>query len=246
MESKRIPMTIKEFEIMEHPFGYKAEYWDGKAVFTPREQNVTTKLNIVRRSIKTSYNLMPINPSFKPQMIEAFFESFQDSVEFCDWPQDKIRAHAEKIINDYFAGVRGKPHPVSVTALEPDKGDLAGLALFLCDRREQINLDLLFVMPSYQRKKAATEMVSSAVNRLYEDGIRELYSAYHICNEGSSKWHRSFGFEDVYDQLYIRLKYSWCRHEIWRHEKLGLNNKAEELIKERDYWYSQLEDVWKY
>lgn len=128
MKTRYIPMSIREFELMQYPFGWKAEYADGNAIFTPRELYVSTQVKIQRRSVSTSYHLIPANPSFKPQIISAFFDCFQD----------------------------------------------------------------------------------------------------------------------IYDQFYIRLKYAWFRHEIWRHEQLGLPDRIEELTRRRDDWHSQLQDDWKF
>ena len=243
-------MSMAEFHTMQHPFGWKAEYWGGKAVFTPREQHVETKLNLTqRRSIDPdnhpNHNLRAADPTFKPQMIAAFYDAFQDSVEFCNWPEEEIKKYAAKNIHNYFDGVRGEPLPVSVMALESDRDRIAGLALFT-NQAGKTKLDLLFVIPAYQRKRIATQMVDWAVNQLYQDNIEQVYSAYHICNENSRQWHHSFGFQDIYDQFYIRRKYAWYCHEIWRHEKLGLTAGVEQLIAARDSWYSQLEDEWKY
>lgn len=174
-------------------------------------------------------------------MIAAFFEAFKDSVEFCDWSEDEIRVHAEKNISQYFDGVRGKPHPASVMALAPNGQTLVGLALLVHGPDGHIHLDLLLVIPLHQRKGLATDMVAVAVNPLFVAGVRELYSSYHICNQDSQKWHHSFGFETIYDPFYIRLKLAWCRHEIGRHEKLGLQDKVNELTKEKDFWHRQLE-----
>ena len=245
MKRKDIPMSFEEFEKMEHPFGWKAEYWDGKAVLSPRDIHVKTKLSLTQRSLSNHFNLKPTHPSLKPQMIEAFYEAFEDSVEFCDWPQEKIREHAENNLKNYFDGFRGEPQAVSVMAVEPNQDEIAGLVLFT-NKKGSINLDLLFVKPLYQRQGMATEMVSFAVNQLFDQGIREVYSAYHVCNENSQKWHHSFGFEDIYDQFYIRMKFFWVQHEIWRVKELGWNDRIKQLIQEKDYWYSQLEDEWKF
>jgi GNAT superfamily N-acetyltransferase len=242
MQSKHIPMSIEEYELLEEPFGYMVEYIDGEAIFTPREHFITAKLTIAERTINTSDYLLALDSSFKPQMIEGFFEAFKESVEFCDWSAAEIRAHAEKNIHQYFERIRGKPHPASVMALAPESGMLMGLALLVYDRHEQIKLDLLFVPPQYQRKKLATSLVSWAVNQLYEDGIEELYSNYHICNDDSRKWHHAFGFEDIYDQFYIRLKYAWCKQEIRRYQQLGREDQVKVLTTERDYWHAQIKD----
>lgn len=255
MKSKEIEMTIEEFHLIEHPFGWKTEYWDGKAHLTPREHIVTTRLDISERTNTNSsertntsnFNLIPMMQSYKAQMIEAFFETFKDSVEFCNWEEEQIYKHAEKNINNYFEGKRGEPISNSVMVLDNSNNPkVLGLALFLFDKKGNVRLDLLFVRPEYQGKKMATEMVSNVVNYLHGQAVKELFSDYHICNEASRSWHHRFGFKDVFDQLYIRLKYSWLKHEIWRHQKLGLTNKIESLEEQMNWWYSQLEEDWRY
>ncbi len=239
-------MSVEEFEIMSYPFGWKAEYWDNNAHLSPREYIVKTRVVLEHHPLVPSFNPMPADPSFKEQMIEAFFETFKDSVEFCDWPESQIRLHAEKNINGYFQGVRGKPLPVSVMIMRPNTNQVAGLALFLENREAHAELDLLYVVPSYQGKGMATEMVRSGANILYGDGVRDLYSGYHICNERSRDWQHSFGLAEIPDQFYCRLKYAWCRHEIWRRERLGISKGVKELEREKDRWSEQLTDDWRY
>ncbi len=246
MKSKHVPMSVEEFKMMPYPFGWKAEYWDNQAHLTPREYIVETKLDLEPRASTKSFNLMFADPSFKDQMVETFFETFQDSVEFCEWPADHFRSHAKKNINNYFDGERGQPLPVSVVVMCPSGNQITGLALFLENREGHAELDLLYVTPQYQGTGMATEMVTSAANKLYENGVRELRSAYHICNERSRAWQHKFGFEEIPDQFYSRLKYSWYRDEIWRREKLGMSEGIEELIREKGKWYAQLTDDWKY
>jgi RimJ/RimL family protein N-acetyltransferase len=245
MESKEISMSIEEFELMKRPFGWKVEYWDGKARLSPREYHVWTKLELEHRKIDESCQIVPIDLSFKEQAIATFFEAFQDSVEFCNWTTESIRTHAQKNINNYFQGVRGKPLPVSQIALEPNSDRLIGLALFVEKKEANVELDLLFVKPPYQRTGIATQMVTSGINTLLEDGVQELRSAYHICNEDSHNWHQKYGFKDIPEQFYCRLKYSWYRQEIWRQEKLGEMNNLEELQTERDRWYDLLQEDWQ-
>jgi GNAT superfamily N-acetyltransferase len=276
MKSKHIPISVEEFELMEHPFGWKAEYFDGKAHLTPREYLVRTQMTLVTQSVFSSERVVPVDPSLQEQMIETFLEAFQDSVEFCNWSLDDIRTHARKNITNYFQGVRGKPHPVSRMVIEPNSDPLSavgvslplgtadaprwrslsprrtegllpgqtlryrqriiGLALFVENKQEQIELDLLLVKPSHQRTGIATQMVVSAINTLYAHGVRDLRSGYHICNDLSRAWHHSLGFEDIPEYFYCKLKSAWYRHEIWRWEKLGVTEQLEELRKEKDRW----------
>lgn len=86
----------------------------------------------------------------------------------------------------------------------------------------------------------------SAANSLHAAGIATLTSTHHLCNEDSRRWHQAFGFVDVYDQMYIRLKYAWYRNEIWRREKLGLTEGLDALAEERDCWYAQLDEMWRH
>ena len=72
-------MSFEEFDKIEHPFGWKVEYWDGQAVLTPRDIHVKTKLSLTKRSLSHHFKLKQTNPNLKRQMIEAFYEAFEDS-----------------------------------------------------------------------------------------------------------------------------------------------------------------------
>lgn len=245
MQRQRIPMTFDEYDQLEQPFGYKVEYWDGHTVITPRDNPVTTRLAITAREISPTCRIVPVDPDRQQEMAETFFAAFHDTVEFCDWYEHKIHEHADTSIRNYFTGKRGEPHPASVMALAED-GNISGIALLLTDTEGEVCLDLLYVVPDYQRQHIATHMVATAVNTLHAAGIVTLTSTYHICNDTSRYWHHAFGFVDVYDQMYIRLKYVWYRNEIWRREKLGLTEGLDALTAERDRWYAQLDEMWRH
>lgn len=244
MKSQRIRMTIDEYLQMQQPFGYKVEYINGEAIFQPRELHIDARLRVTHRHISSVWNFVSVETGLLQSMQEAFFAAFHDSIEFCDWPEHAIRKHAGKHIADYFAGVRGDPHPVSTALLDQDGGVIA-LALFLTGRESEVKLDLLFVLPDFQRQGMATDMVVTAVNQLHQQGVTEVFSAYHALNQASQDWHHAFGFEDVYDQYYVRMKYGWYRREIHRLRALGVTGELEALQQAQDYWYGLLEDEWK-
>lgn len=236
MNSKHLSISIEEFRLMDHPFGWKAEYFNGKAHLTPREYIVRTQLKLQHQAIYISDRIVPVDPLRQEQMIETFSEAFEDSVEFCDWPLEEINIHARKNITNYFRGTRGTPHPASRMVLELDCDPLSlrdapraeglrqriiGLALFTEKEPEQIDLDLLLVQPSQQRMGIATQMVASATNSLYAAGVRDLTCGYHVCNDHSRDWQYKFGFEDILEYFYCKSKAAWYRNEIWRWEKLG-------------------------
>ena len=137
MKSQRVRMTMDEYLQMHQPFGYKVEYLDGEAVFQPRDLHVDGRLDLTPRTICSPRNFVPVDVAFQQAMKAAFFAAFHDSVEFCDWPEAAIRKHAGKNIDDYFAGVRGRPHSASKLLLDED-GDVIALALFLTDQEERV------------------------------------------------------------------------------------------------------------
>ena len=256
-------MSVEEFRLMEHPFGWKAEYFSGAGHLTPREQIVRTQLTLTPIAIAESRRtenphmaatkavgsdwIVPVNPALAERMIATFLEAFEDSVEFCEWSVDDIRIHARKNITNYFQGVRGQPHPCSRMAIEPNSQQIVGVALFVENREERVELDLLLVKPSHQRMGTATEMVASAINSLYAEGITDLRCGYHICNEGSRAWQHSWGFQEIPDYFYCRLKAAWYRDEIWRCDQVGASEQLEELRMEKDRWERLAQELepWK-
>ncbi|MBE9028236.1 GNAT family N-acetyltransferase [filamentous cyanobacterium LEGE 11480] len=242
MERSVIPMSWEEFEVMEQPFGWKVEYGDGQANLTPRAIGVTTRLRLAPRNFSHTHQLIPAHPGYCEQMIAGYFETFADSVEFCSWPTADIEASAEKDIQRFFSGTKGEPLSASVIALAPDAQQLIGVALFLLKPPEQTPyMDLLYVRPEFQHQGIATAMLGWGIDRLLAAGFQTLDSAYHICNEPSQRWHHRYGFEDVTDWYYARLKVGWYRSEIARRKKLGLTEGLDVLRQECDHWATQVD-----
>jgi hypothetical protein len=93
----------------------------------------------------------------------------------------------------------------------------------------------------------ATQMVASAIDSLDAEGVKDLRSGYHICNDGSRAWHQQLGFKEIPDYFYCRLKAAWYRDEIWRCEQLGTSEQLEQLRTERDRWERLVQELepWK-
>jgi len=246
MKRKTVPMSFAEYDLLERPFGWKVEYWDGQAHFTPREIGITTRIDLLPRHLQQNHALIPVHPFYTEQMIAGYFEVFADSVEFCGWSEEQVQESAEKCIGHYFSEKKGEALPASIIVLEPNSQKLAGLALFILNKEQKPHLELLYVRPQFQGKGMATGMVSWGMNCLIESNLQELFSTYHICNQESRLWHHKFGFRDIYDPYYIRLKFSWLNQEIWRMETLGLAEGVDDLIEERDEWESQLDPEDRY
>jgi GNAT superfamily N-acetyltransferase len=236
MELPVIPMSYEDFDVMERPFGWKVEYWDGHARLTPRGMGVKTTINLFPRHFSHHHTIVAVTPDDRDRILMGYFESFSPSVEFCGWPADDIRDCAEKDIGKYFSGKRGEPLSASAIALAPNSQTLIGLILVSQRSPQNAFMDLLYVRPEFQRQGVATAMLHWAINRLVELEFQTLASRYHVCNEASRLWHHGHGFEDEYDRYYIQMKVSWYRLEIWRREKLGLMVGLEEMKQECDRW----------
>lgn len=237
-------MPAEEYLHMQQPFGYKVEYHDGEAVFQPRELCVDGHLLLASHEIKPRHTYQPVTIDHQQAMKKSFFNAFSDTVEFCNWPELDICKAAERNIDGYFAGARGKPHSASKLLLD-DNGEVSALALFLITDKGTIKLDLLLVLPAFQRRGIATEMVSLAINELLQQGITKIHSSWHALNQASQHWHHSLGFTDVYDQYYIHLKHSWYRHEIQRLKDQGISDDLPELLRQKNYWYELLDEEWR-
>jgi GNAT superfamily N-acetyltransferase len=247
MERPVIPMSWEEYEVLERPFGWKVEYWDGHAHLTPRSIGVRTKMDLSPRDRLQNHNLIPVHPDYREQMIAGYLETFRDSVEFCGRSIESILESAAKDVGNYFTGRRGEALSASVIALEPDSEKLAGLALFILRPNVGPYMDLLYVRPAFQRQGMGQAMLAWGIDRLIESGFQEVSSAYHVCNDLSRAWHHQQGFQDVYDSYYSQMKMRWCEHEIWRREKLGMPEGLADLRQERDQWESRIDpDEWPF
>ena len=246
MKHQRLPMSVEEYRVLEQPFGWKVEYWDGQAHFTPRGMGGKTAIDLRTVSLPQQINsqqhiLVPVDVTYAEQMMAGYFDAFINSVEFCDWPVQDFQRSAERCINRYFEGKRGEPLPASVIALNSDKG-LVGLALFVVGKEQRPHLDLLYVRSSFQRQGIATAMLHHGISHLLKAKFQELSSSYHTCNHISRQWHHKLGFQDIYDWYYLRLKIGWLRNEIWRRKKLGMLTDLDELRREQEYYQAQLEE----
>lgn len=251
MKSQRLPMSWQEYELIENPFGWKVEYGDGQARFSPREMGITTHLDLTAFSLpETSqpasiqsgtYNLVPISEAYKEQIIDGYFATFVNSVEFCDWPIKSINESAHRDITRYFAGKRGKQLSASVIALAPDTQQLIGLALFTEKEEHQASLELLYVRFPHQRQGIGTAMLHYGIQRLMQENYQQLTSRYHICNHHSRQFYHKIGFQDIYEAYALRIKIGWLKQEIWRKEKLKMLDGLELLRREKEALQAEME-----
>lgn len=248
MRSQHIPMTWEEFERVPRKLGWKYEYWDGQAHITPGYRIVTTAVEIKPRPAKSPCRIRGVDKGDEAQLISAYFAAFRDSIEYCDWEPEKIAAAAKKDIQAFFAGKRGNPLPASRAALasqEASETSLVGAALIVEKGNGQPLLDILFVIPEWQRKGLGIALVSAAINELYRTGMKRLESRYLLGNDASQAWHHKFGFVDKPDLFLAELYYRHAKYELWRREKIGNLTEAEReaLSSEVNRWRAQVDEL---
>lgn len=227
MKSLKIPMTVDEFHLAEYPFGWKDEYCDGFAFYTPRDHSILMKIAVEDRFFENSVKLKPLSQVAAERIIELFYAAFVDSVEFCNLSKKQIKASAVKNVGDYFQGRRGVPVPeFSRVAVSPDDDQKIIGACLAAKYKYGYKNEIIFVHPEFQNQKIGTILAAHLMSDLHSIGEKFLWSEHHICNRQSECWHKKFGFEEVTDILTAKLRRNFYRHEIWRREQL---NAAENL-----------------
>lgn len=222
-------------------FGWKHEYWDGHARLTPRHHHVHVYVRVgsgIAAVAPSCLFVRSVVPADAEGLVEAFIETFEDGVEFCDWPVEKFHEHAQRNITDYFAGQRGTPLLATSRLALDGEGRVAGAAL-VCGREEGPVLDLLMVRPGFRRRGVASTLVGAAVEGLHAGGVAVLRSAYHVANEESTYWHRTFGFEEEPDLNLARLRRVFFYHEMSRHEGLETEEARREHVR-----LASLHEIW--
>lgn len=212
-------MTIEEFEICEVPFGWKDEYCDGFAYITPRQHGVLMKISVEKRKVESVAELKPISEINNAELIELFFDSFVDSVEYLNEPEQTVRKKARREIANFFKGRRGIPQIEFCKVAIVD--NLKVGACLVSKYKYGYKNEIIFVHPNFQQRRIGSLLVSAVINDLSKIGEQFLWSEHHICNELSANWHRKFGFVEVTDILTAKFRANFYRHEFYRYEKKG-------------------------
>jgi L-amino acid N-acyltransferase YncA len=249
MRSRHIQMSREEFELLPFELGWKQEYWDGVAHFTPRLCVVHASIPAQPRMPKTSIVMRPVQESDEPELVRCFQEAFADTFEYCDEQPDRIEAAARQCVRHYFKGLFHRCLAASRVALAPPGGVLpdgiigAALVISQTKARDWALLDMIFVAPAWHRHGIAAALTSAALTELHASGWRTLVSRYQMGNEASRAWHRRFGFVEEPDLQLARLQLRAVEQELWRRKKLGdLTREGEQrLSDERDCWSRDVE-----
>lgn len=242
-------MPVEEFELLPMKLGWKYEYWDGQAHISPRGQVVIATVKTQPASALSPHTIRPVTASDEPQLVVAYIEAFADSFDFCDWKLSQIMEAAKDDLRKILSGQRGHLLAASCVATAPPSETAAetiiGAALVTGSDRQPPLLDILFVVPQWQRKGIATALVSTVSHELHHAKVETLESRYFLGNEESQAWHRKFGFTEEADLMLARLYCHHAKRELWRQEKIGglLDGAYDRLVAERDRWNARVEEL---
>jgi RimJ/RimL family protein N-acetyltransferase len=242
-------MTVDEYLLLPFEPGWKCEYWNGKAHYSPRYHAVVTTIAVAPRDVNTDCLLrQPAESDIEP-LTPVYVAAFRETIEYYGYSQEQIAEAARRDLTNYFAGEHGQPTSASCLAIapaahgsNPDEEVFAGAAMVTLTKNGPL-LYLLFIAPEWQRRGLATAMVSAAINELHELGDKTLTSKYHIGNEQSLAWHQRFGFVEEPDLRRARLYLQQARVELARRDKIGPLT-AEELAKltaDVERWKAEVE-----
>lgn len=229
MRDRSVSMTVDEYHLLPFEPGWKCEYWNGKAHYSPRYHAVVTSVVVAPRDVNADCLLRQPAESDIEALTPVYVAAFGETIEYFGYSREQIAEAARRDLIHYFAGEHGQPTSASCLAMasgantggpKPDEENLAGVAMVTSTANGPL-LYLLFVAPQWHRRGLATAMVSTAINELHELGEKALTSKYHIGNEQSMIWHQRFGFVEELDLRRARLYMQQARTELWRREKIG-------------------------
>ena len=248
MRRLSVPMTVDEYHLLPFEPGWKCEYWDGHAHYSPRHQAVVTTIAVGPRDAHTECALRQPDESDIERLTPVYAAAFSETIEYFGYSPDQVAQAARRDLTDYFAGKHGQPTSASCVAVTPESNPeeerFAGAAMITSTGGGPL-LYLLFVAPEWQRRGLASAMVSAAIIELHELGEKTLTSRYHIGNEQSLAWHQRFGFVETPDLRRARLYLQQSKVELWRREKIG-GLTAEERAKlnaEAARWEAEVETL---
>ena len=172
-----LPMSIEEFEYMEHRLGWKHEYWDGAAQLSTQEtavvswQRPVSASGVSRPPHCEGEQLRPVRAEDELSLAELFILTFDDAVEFAGWPADVYRQDARDNIASFF----GKPTQRRHHGRSPGRPEASFLfasgeqllaAVLVRSIRRGPIIEPIMVHPAHQRRGLATTLLSASIHAL--------------------------------------------------------------------------------
>jgi len=131
--SRAVPMTVDEYHLLPFEPGWKCEYWDGKAHYSPRYHAVVTAVAVAPLDVNTDCLLRQPAESDIEALMPVYVAAFRETIEYFGHSQEQIAEAARRDLRNYFAGEHGRPTSASCLAIapgsNPDEEAFAGAAM---------------------------------------------------------------------------------------------------------------------
>jgi hypothetical protein len=224
-----LPITIDQFHTLPRNSAYKYEYWDGRAVLTPRPKAQRAVLDLHPLPNEGAWDVRPLPVDEIEGLAGLFLSAHHNSQPFASLDEKAARAAALDCLRRTRAGEDGPLVPsacfqafgrhfqgpigaVLVTlasddALEnPFGGDWKNPPTDALERRLGCpHLTWIFVSMWEARRGAGTRLLAEAVDALLALGYKRLASTFLQGNDSSTFWHWRNGFRLVPWSNYARI-----------------------------------------
>ena len=251
-----LPMSVEEFEHMEHRLGWKHEYWNGAAQLSTQETAVVSYQRPVGVSgvshppLGAGEQWRPVRADDESSLAELFILAFDDAVEFAGWPADVYREDARDTIASFFGRpTQRRHHGRSPGRLEASFvcawGDQLLAAVLVRSIRRGPILEPIMVHPAHQRRGLGTALLSASLHALNAGGAATLYSRCHLGNAASLAWHEKSGFQEI--PSYFAATHRW-RHFAWladHFEYVRQPDQARQMRQLAEHWEAVVQELEK-
>jgi GNAT superfamily N-acetyltransferase len=216
-----LPISIDEFHRLPRNAAYKYEYWDGRAVLTPRPKSFTCArdLSPVIAEPRRPVEVRPLPAADIPGLVEPFFRSFRQIQPFGSLDNDAAQLAATECLEKTATGGDGPVIEAACCTAWDERHDAhpAGAILMtlvppaaLTDpfwlpwkeppadavalRLGVPHVTWVFVDSWHTRRGIGSALLAASVNALREAGFTDVASTFALDNAPSALWHWRHGF----------------------------------------------------
>jgi len=169
--------------------------------------------------------LRPVVEADRDALRELFVDAFRAAPEYANYPDDTYAANADRYLDEFFAGKRGRWSPAS-RLIEADGRTVAAATVKLGSRRPYV--DCVMVRPTHFRRGLATLVTRGSLAALAAEEYGHVRSAAMLANTDSQAWHRAFGFVEVPCRMVAESRWRNAGCELERLRKIGEFSPDEE------------------
>lgn len=216
-----LPISIEQFHTLPRNPGYKYEYWDGRAVLTPRPKSADCVRDLSPVELVERHEIKPLPTADILGLADIFAGAFAHVQPFQSLGREAADAAARDCLEKT---VTGRDGPLVADACfqawgrwGPEERGPVGAILITLNRPEAAteshappwtdppadaverrlgvpHLTWVFVHWTEARRGVGTALLAAAVSKLAEMGYTQLASTFALDNPASALWHWQHGF----------------------------------------------------